>query len=414
MRILHITPSYYPSRGGAETFTREVSKRLVRRSHDVAVLTLRDVNESGDGTATPAVEVVDGVRVRRFAPAGRVNDVLRLCFGDGIGRRMLGAAIDPRAIDLWAGSAYGFKPLGVSVRARADVVTVINWYDGWLPYLGCLARDLRKFALVGVPLFHTECEWARRDVLAELLRRCDAVVTMTGHEQQFVNRRAVESRSCPVGVGINPEEFAPADDGRIRRRYNLGSAPVVGYVGRIVPSKGVATLIAAMRRVWRHDPEVRLLLAGPGLPRAMTPGDPIATALAELSDVERARVVTAGAFDEKDKAAMFQALDLLAMPSIAESFGIAYLEAWMCGKAVIGSRIGSTECVIEDGVDGLLVTPGDPDDLAAAILRLLSNPDLRCRLGHNGRTKTVAHFTWDKVAERVEHVYKQLVAHRTC
>ena len=91
---------------------------------------------------------------------------------------------------------------------------------------------------------------------------------------------------------------------------------------------------------------------------------------------------------------------------MAESFGIAYLEAWACQKPVIGSRIGSTECVIEDGVDGALVTPEDPHDLARSIVRLLSDRDTRERMGRAGHAKTVARFTWDKVADKVEQIYQ--------
>jgi glycosyltransferase involved in cell wall biosynthesis len=98
------------------------------------------------------------------------------------------------------------------------------------------------------------------------------------------------------------------------------------------------------------------------------------------------------------------------MPSIAESFGIAYLEAWVRNKAVIGARIGSTQCVIEDGVDGVLVTPRNPDDLANAILRLLSDRATREQMGRAGNAKMRTHFTWDRITDKVEHVYRDAMS----
>jgi glycosyltransferase involved in cell wall biosynthesis len=68
--------------------------------------------------------------------------------------------------------------------------------------------------------------------------------------------------------------------------------------------------------------------------------------------------------------------------------------------------------VIHDGVDGTLVTPEDPEDLARSIIRLLSDPGARERMGRAGHAKTLAHFTWDKVADRVEHVYKSAHAEK--
>jgi phosphatidylinositol alpha-mannosyltransferase len=108
----------------------------------------------------------------------------------------------------------------------------------------------------------------------------------------------------------------------------------------------------------------------------------------------------------------YAALDVFALPSTGESFGIAYLEAWLCHKPVIGARIGATQCVIEEGVDGLLVTPKDADDTARAILALLGDKDRRESMGRHGHAKTVAQFTWDKVTDKVERLFLEIAAKR--
>jgi glycosyltransferase involved in cell wall biosynthesis len=98
------------------------------------------------------------------------------------------------------------------------------------------------------------------------------------------------------------------------------------------------------------------------------------------------------------------------MPSIGESFGIAYLEAWMCGKPVIGANVGSTPSVIRNGVDGLLVNPQDPRHIGEAIVRLLKDPPECARLGQAGYTRTTSEFTWDRIIDRIEGLYKELAS----
>ncbi len=114
--------------------------------------------------------------------------------------------------------------------------------------------------------------------------------------------------------------------------------------------------------------------------------------------------------DERDKGSIFDSFDVFALPSTEEFFGIAYLETCLCKKPVFGARIGSTQCVINEGVDGLLVDPADPDDIARAIIELLSDSNMRERMGRNGHAKTIAQYTWDKVTAKVEKLYLELTA----
>jgi glycosyltransferase involved in cell wall biosynthesis len=131
-----------------------------------------------------------------------------------------------------------------------------------------------------------------------------------------------------------------------------------------------------------------------------------------LSVTQKERVVHIGPFDETEKGSIFDAFDVLALPSKEESFGIAYLEAWACRKPVIGARTGPIRCVVDEGIDGLLVDPDDADDIARAIIELLSDSNMRERMGRSGHAKTVTHYTWDKIIDRVERLYVDLVAVR--
>lgn len=410
MRILHITPDYYPATGGGEIYIKEVSERLARRGHDVTVLAMDSRGLLGkNGHALKAREVIGQVSVNRMTTAYRLHErVFRLRGVHGL----LGLALGRDRLAMLSTSPCSLRALLFTLRADVDVVAVVNWYHGSLVYQTCAVRDRRDFGLVGMPFFHTERQWAESPLFTPMLERCDAIVAMTDHEKRFIERRSSRCRSHVVGAGVEPSLFAKADGHRVRAAHGVGDRPLVGYVGRMSASKGVVTLIQAMRIIWRDRPDVRLLLAGSGLPSSARVDDEIRRVFAGVSPAERSRMVTIESFADEDKSSIFDALDVFAMVSVAESFGIAYLEAWMCGKPVIGSRIESTACVIDDGVDGELVTPGDPESLATSVMRLLSDQATREQMGAAGRSKALAHFTWDRIADKIEHIYTTVRANR--
>jgi glycosyltransferase involved in cell wall biosynthesis len=211
-------------------------------------------------------------------------------------------------------------------------------------------------------------------------------------------------RAEVCGVGIHPKLFTLRDGQAIRNRYGLGNFPVVGFVGRQDITKGVDVLAQAMKVVWTYKPEARLVLGGHCPPRP----DRVDECLRVFNQEERARILRLDGFPEEEKASLYDAFDVFVLPSTEESFGIAFLEAWMCGKPVIGSRIGAIKCVIDEGVDGLLVDHRDPRDIGLKIVELLSDPAKRARMGRRGHQKTLERFTWEKVIDRVERVYQEL------
>jgi glycosyltransferase involved in cell wall biosynthesis len=109
-----------------------------------------------------------------------------------------------------------------------------------------------------------------------------------------------------------------------------------------------------MKGVWQWNKEARLVLAGPQADRQQQ----VDAFIASLTEFERKRIVLIDDFPDQEKASIFDAFDIFVMPSTAESFGIAYLEAWMLRKAVIGARIGPTRCVIDEGSDECLCQSG--------------------------------------------------------
>ena len=403
MRILHMSPAYYPVLGGSEVHIQELSEGLVRRGHDVTVLTTRASVPGGEA----ASEIINGVRVLRFTEASAFRRLLDLPGA----YRSLRAVLGLEYLRLLMRGPLSARLFGRLLRSNADVVAVVGWWATALPLTACIAKRVRGFRLVGIPHFHTEEPWSQESIHSALLARCDAIITNTAHEMRFIEGRTAGRVPVYVaGVGIHPSHFAERDGGRIRSRYGLNKALVVGYAGRLFPGKGVTKLIEAMRIVWSVHDRARLLLAGPRTLPGSQADHAVDAALERLTPAERARVIEMGRFEEADKASIFDSFDVFAMPSVAESFGIAYLEAWMCRKPVIGGRIEATKCVIDDGRDGLLADPHDPADIAAAIVRLLGDSEGRARMGQAGYEKTISQYTWDRVTDRVESAYLDVAA----
>lgn len=409
MRIVHITPSYFPACGGGEFHIQKLSEGLASRGHEVTVLTanVRNIWDLGPGVwgDLPEVEVLGAVKVRRFRPDGGVlGSVLEAWSRIRGGYRSSSLLFGRDGLELLLERPLLVQLIPHLVATRADIVASANWY--WPPaYQAHLARKLRRFALVGIPLFHTAESWCRRPIYRKMLANCDAVIANTTCEANFVQEQAA-IRVEVAGVGIDPQIFACRNGAEIRARYGLGTSPVVGFVGRQAANKGAITLLQAMRTVWKWNHEVRLVLAG----QRWQQRDDVGALIEGLTETERERIVRINEFPEKDKASLYDSFDVFALPSTGESFGIAYLEAWMCGKPVIGARIGQTQCVIDEGTDGLLVDPDNAQDTAHALIAMLSDSKMRERMGRSGCDKTVANYTWDKVTDRVEKLYLELRA----
>ena len=395
MRVLHITPDYYPAMGGGELYVKEISERLASRGHQVTVLAMNSRGLShGNGRPFPSSDVINGVSVTRLNNTYKLH---RRVFALRGAHRALGLALDADRLRLLSNTPCSLRAFFLTLRSQADVVVVANWYHGSLAYQTSLAREMGRFALVGVPLFHTERPWALSPLFAQMLAKCDAVVAMTEHERRFIQARSRRPNVHVVGAGVDPESFTGADGSSIRSRYGIGDAPLVGYVGRLSASKGVVTLINAMKLVWRESPHARPPSGWFRSSRDRARGRGRPPGICNAVRRRAGRIIGCSSFDEEEKASIFDALDVFAMPSVAESFGIAYLEAWMCRKPVIGSRIASTECVISDGTDGRLVPPNDPQALATVIGELLADRQICDRMGRAGHAKTTRSFTWEKV-----------------
>jgi glycogen synthase len=225
----------------------------------------------------------------------------------------------------------------------------------------------------------------------------DAVLVITPRLYRLLVADGVEEdRLHLIPPGVNPSLFeGPFEDpfAGIRR-------PRVLFVGRLAPQKGVSTLVAAAGLL--QDKSAQVVLVGDGPERKALERE-----AGRLGVGDRLHFVGFLAHDRVP--AVMSHADLLVLPSLYEELGTVLLEAMQAGLPVVASKTGGIPDVIEDGVNGLLVPPGDPEALARAIDRLLADRDLAHRLSE-GAHQRAKDYDWEELAERVLRVYLGVTA----
>ena len=230
----------------------------------------------------------------------------------------------------------------------------------------------------------------------------------TDFERDYLGRRGINvDKVVVIGGGVDPAAFGGVDGSAVRQRRGWGADPIIATVAQHLPHKRIDLLIKAMWRVWETHPAARLLVIG----RPASETDQLVSLIHGYPVERQERIALVTEFSQADKAELLAACDVFAMLSSHESFGLVFLEAWACGKPVIGSAIGAVPGVIDEGVDGLLVPYGDADAAGQAICQLLGDPEARAGMGSRGRAKVRARFSWDAIVPRFRETY--LAAIRT-
>jgi glycosyltransferase involved in cell wall biosynthesis len=113
---------------------------------------------------------------------------------------------------------------------------------------------------------------------------------------------------------------------------------------------------------------------------------------------------------QDDVAAFYGAIDVLLLPSANEGTPVSVIEALAAGRPVVATRVGGVPDIVRDGVDGYLVAPGDPSELAERLVRLARDPDRRARMGADGRARVLQRYTVARLVDDVDLLYRSLLA----
>jgi len=216
------------------------------------------------------------------------------------------------------------------------------------------------------------------------------------------------ARLTLVPCGVDARKFRPVDRSKARERLGLPDERTIVYVGRLVPRKGVDTLVEAFALLPDHL-DARLVIVGgePGV--EISPETDRLSALAGKLKV-RERVNFTGSRPQGELRRYYGASDVAVTVPHYEPFGMTPLEAMACATPVVGSRVGGIKTSVADGKTGYLVPPKDPEALAGRLLRLLSDESLRDHLGRAARRRIKEHYTWERVARLAAAAFSEVAA----
>jgi D-inositol-3-phosphate glycosyltransferase len=254
----------------------------------------------------------------------------------------------------------------------------------------------------------------RFEIEKRVIREADRIVALCPQDQEdlITLYQADPAKLTIIGNGVNPDEFYPLETDMARSLVGISPAePVILQLGRMVPRKGVDTVVQALGVLSRvYATRARLLIVG----GECDDPDPAATpeiarlqALAADAGVAD-RVTFTGRRGREQLRYYYSAADVFVTTPWYEPFGITPLEAMACGTPVIGASVGGIKHTVRDGKTGFLVPPNDPEALAAKLALLLSDDALRSRLGQRGRQHVLKQYTWEQVARQTADLYEDL------
>ena len=380
--------------GGMNVYVREVSRELGRMGVSVDVFT-----RSQDPSIPRVVRLGERARVIHLA-AGveapmareRVYDHLDE-FVEGIEAWRIAEAID---YDLIHAHYWLSGVAALTLKTRWSVPVLQMFHT-----LGRLKNRVARSAAELEPAVRLEEETrivsaADRIVAANVVERAELLRDYAAHA----------SRIATIPCGVDTDLFTPGDGAEARRRLDLDGRPLLLWVGRIAPIKGLDTLLDAVARLSESGQDMRLLVVG-GDTDERTSGHE--TSLRQR--IERLGLGDSVRFLGPQPQGVlplyYAASDVTVLPSYYESFGMVALEAMACGSPVIASRVGGLVTTVRDGVTGFLVPDGDVEALAERIETLVGDPELRWRLGREG-VRWAAQHRWPCVAEAVCREYASL------
>ena len=413
MRLAHFVQRYPPALGGSESYFARLSRYLAAAGDRVSVFTTNALDltafwSSRGCCGSSGTTHEEGVEVHRYPLVrwpGRRFSLKALSFIPNRFWQSLTLPCNPISWRMWSEAG--------SPRQSFDAVHATAFPYCWPIACGLrLARRLRVPFLL-TPFLHLgnhddPGDRTRRAYLAppllSLVRAAQHVFVQTCTERAaLIDQGIPEGKLCLLGMGVDPAECTGGDRERIRSQWAVRPDEVViGHLANNSIEKGTVDLLRAAEQLWQRGIEFRLVLAGPVMPNfeRFWLRYPLAQ-----------RVIRVGVLSEAHKRDFFAGIDLFALPSRSDSFGLVLLEAWANGVPSVAYRAGGVADVIQHGKDGLLA-PCDVGALAAALGQLVKDEGLRRRLGASGCERTRGEFRWEDKLERVRQVYCELIGNR--
>ncbi len=411
LRVAYLVYRGNPHCGGQGVYTRYLARELTAVGHRVEVFSGQPYPELDDPSLLTRVPSLD-----LYRPENPFRVPWPWEFK---------SSIDVQEFAIMCGAGFP-EPYTFSLRARRLLRGRRHEFDV-VHDNQCLGTGLEKMVDEGWPvvttlhhpitvdrdldLAHATRRWRRLtlrrwygflEMQERVARRIPRHLTVSeSSKRDIADQMGIPTdRLHVVPVGVDPEAFRPAP----------GVAPVPGRImttaSADVPMKGLVYLLEALAKVRTEREDAHLVVIGRMKGKSAIP------AMIDRLGLSGCVTSVAGASTERI-VELYAEAEVAAVPSLYEGFSLPAVEAMACGVPVVATTGGALpEVVGRDGETGLLVPPRDPGALAAALSRVLGDPDLRSRLGAAGRARVLERFTWRNTAAGTVEQYRALLEER--
>lgn len=387
MRIAYFVTNYPYNRqfaqysyGGASVAAHNLAAEMAKRGHEIEVFT-----SSID--ARDKIEKYDAMTIHRYGTNLRIST----------SNISLGIFKKPMDYDVDIAHVHFDIPpgpfAGLLYAKIKKVPLVVTYHGDWAEDFGSFLRR------VGITLIN-------RHLVDKILSHSAVIISPSRQyidKSKFLQNHKERTVAIPNAIHLSDFELQYSKE-ECRKELGLPlDKKIILYFGFLTPYKGPDILIESMKRIIGEISDTILIFAGKG---AMA--DELKVLAARLG-VEK-NVLFVGFVENNLKSLYYKAADIFCLPSTksTESFGISNLEAMASGVPIVASNIGGIPDVVDDGINGLLVPPKNPEKLAYAIIYLLNNEETRVHMGKKGREK-VQNYSWRMVAEETEKIYNEVL-----
>jgi glycosyltransferase involved in cell wall biosynthesis len=411
MRIAYFVDEFPPFfRGGLGTYAMEITRQFVRNKHTVTVFSHNNGND-------PTRDQWEGVEVHRplLTDISAVLPILNPCDVQ---------KWDVKGQEFYQETLlYNFlsasKLVNELVRMEKRTFDILVAHDWLAAISGIVAK--KNLNRPFVFHFHSTEEGRTSDGSITIKQienlaaeHADLIVTVSyAMRDELVRLGCKESKIRVVYNGVDPNKYDPSrfseqEIQEFRERIGVDDSPMIFFVGRLTWVKGIDMLALAMPLILKEIPDAKLVILGKG------EMEPLLSHIVKAHSLEKNVIMNFSYVGEEERIRYYAACDVAVFPSKYEPFGIVCTEAMSMGKpVVVGARgtSGLREQVEITGnyPTGFHINPFDPADIAKFTVKLLADPELRKKLGTNGRNRALELFSWDVVSTSTIQVYEEAI-----
>lgn len=392
MKVAFLTTSFPRFFGDyAGVFVYDLARSLAKQGVQLTVL-------APHTSGTPRSEHMEGFRVERF-PYFYPYRWQKVAYGAGIPTNLRNGWMPRLQLPLFL---TGFLGYVLRVVKDSDIVHA-HWIEPG--FLGLLGKMVYKRPLVVSVHRYNPMGWLGQQLYKLVLGHADHVLFNSRFTEQRCRREIAIRQGAVIPPGVDLSRFTAKESFSTHVETSDEQFIVFG-LGSLLPVKGWIHLVEAIPLIRRHV-DCRVVIGGQGPER-----ERLLHRAAALGVEEHLQLL--GRVSTHDVPDWMRRADVFVLPSVThasgdtEALGMVLVEAMACGTPCVASQVGGITDVVEEGVNGFLVPPAQPNLLAKKIVHLLTDADLRMKMGQRGRNKIENQFSLSVVGQSVKLLYEQV------